>query len=71
MVHGNMAATLAEELSKQVQYAKTSTFPRQALYEVHGRITMAKDLSAISLDEYFKLNTECVRDGINNPKYFN
>jgi hypothetical protein len=71
LVHGSMVATLAKELSKQVEYAKTSTFPRQSLYEAHGRISMAFDLGAITTDEYFKLNSECVRDGINNPKYFN
>lgn len=59
-----------DKLFKKIEYAKTAILPQRALYEVHGRIEMAFELKAITLEEYLKLNTECVRDGINNPKYF-
>lgn len=62
---------LFDTLMKRISYAKTSLMPQQALYEAYGQIKMAFELKAITNDEFFKLNTECVRDGINNPKYFN
>lgn len=58
------------ELMKRVEYAKKTIIPRQALYEAHWMIKMARELDAITIDEYMRLNTECVRNGINNPKYF-
>jgi len=60
-----------EKLMKEIEYAKTSIMPRQNLFETYGRITMARELNAISKKEYFKLNNECVCKGINNPQYFN
>ena len=62
---------LFDKLSKQIEYAKTCLIPREALYEVYGGIKMALELKAITPEEFFILNSECVRDGINNPKYFN
>jgi len=59
-----------KNLMKRIEYAKTSTIPRDALYETYGAIKMAHELKAITTDEYFKLNHECVAEGINNPKYF-
>lgn len=59
-----------ETLQKEIVYAKTSVIPSEALHKTYGRITMARELNAISADEYMKLNHECVADGINNPKYF-
>lgn len=74
-VHINMIEdgqqTLVQKLMKEVEYAKASVFPRQSLYEVYGRIKMARDLNAITKDEFFALNHAGVYDGINNPKYFN
>jgi hypothetical protein len=61
---------LAKELQKRVDYAKTSILPIRALYEVYGQIKMARELNAITKDEFFDLNHSCVYDGINNPKYF-
>jgi len=60
-----------DKLMKRVEYAKTCLLPQQALYEVYGQIKMALELKAITSEEFFILNTECVRNGINNPKYFN
>lgn len=70
MVHGRTVTTLAEELSIQIKYAKTTCLPQRSLYEVHGKITMAHELNAISTDQYLKLEHECVYEGINNPRYF-
>ena len=51
-------------------YEKASVFPRQSLYEVYGRIKMARELNAITKVEFLTLNHACVYDGINNPKCF-
>lgn len=59
------------KLMKRIEYAKTCLIPQQALYEVYGGIKMAFELKAITSEEFFKLNEECVANGINNPKYFN
>jgi hypothetical protein len=57
-------------LQKEIEYAKKTIFPERELYKVYGRITMAKELEAITKEEYLDLNHSCVADGINNPKYF-
>jgi len=57
-------------LMKKIEYAKTSLSAQCALYEVYGAIKMAHELKAITSDEFFKLNHECVANGINNPQYF-
>ena len=59
-----------EKLMKEVEYAKKAVFKRQSLYQAYGRITMASELGAITPEEYLALSGACVRDGINNPKYF-
>lgn len=58
------------ELLKRVEGAKKSLSPINQLHEVYGQIKMAYELKAITGEEFFKLNTEAVRNGINNPKYF-
>jgi hypothetical protein len=59
-----------EKLMKEVKYAKTASFKRQSLYHTYGHITMARELGAITKNEYIELNHACVYDGINNPKYY-
>ena len=59
-----------EKLKKEIEFAKTSIMTNRNLYQVYGGIKMAHELKAISDEEYFKLNHDCVKDGINNPKYF-
>ena len=59
---------LYNQLSAQVEYAKTSIFPIRQLYYVHGLVTMARKLGAITADEYFELEHECIYKGINNPE---
>ncbi|MEG2429337.1 MAG: hypothetical protein RSA99_03045 [Oscillospiraceae bacterium] len=59
-----------EKLLNEINYAKTSTMPREALYQCYGRLMMAFELSAITSKQYMKLSHQCVADGINNPKYF-
>lgn len=61
---------LARKLQNDINMAKTSCFPRRALHYVNGQINMAKELQAITTAEYLALNNECVRNGINNPEYF-
>lgn len=57
-------------LQKETDYAKKSCFPRQSLSMVYGKILMARQLDAITHDEFMTLNHSCVADGINNPMYF-
>lgn len=59
-----------EKLMKEIDYAKNSVFPNRSLYHVYGKIKMAMELEAITVDEFMQLNHECVYNGINNPKYF-
>lgn len=59
-----------DKLLKKIEYAKTCCLPQRELYEVYGEIKMAWELNAITSDEFFKLNHECVANGINNPEYF-
>ena len=59
-----------EKLMKEIAYAKSSVMPQRELHKAYGRITMARELDAINIDEYLKLSHQCVCLGINNPKYF-
>ena len=59
-----------EKLMKEVEYAKKAVCKEISLYEALGRIKMARELEAITLEESLTLHGACVRDGINNPKYF-
>ena len=59
-----------ESLKKQVEYAKNSCSAREALYEAYGAIKMARELGALTKEEFMSLNHMCVADGINNPQYF-
>ena len=65
-----MVISVYEKLMKEIIYAKTSVLQSRALHETYGRITMARELDAINIDEYLKLSHQCVCLGINNPKYF-
>jgi len=61
---------MADKLIKRIEFAKTCLLPQRELYKVHGEINMAFELKAITPEEFFRLNHECVANGINNPKYF-
>jgi hypothetical protein len=63
--------TTFEKLKKEVEMVKKgSVEPRYQLYRLYGKAQMARELDAITLDEFMKLNHEIVAQGINNPKYF-
>lgn len=59
-----------EKLKKEVEEAKRSIIPRDALHLAYGKILMAYELKSITLQEYFELNGLCVKEGINNPRFF-
>lgn len=61
---------MLEKLKKQVEYAKKSCSARELLYEAYGAIKMARELGALTEEEFMNLNEMCVADGINNPQYF-
>lgn len=39
------------------------------LYECYGEVKMARKLSAITIEQYWKLTKSLVRSGINNQVY--
>ncbi len=53
------------KLEKEAKYALTSK-SRDLVYEVYGMAKTAYELKAITKEEFFKLNTMLIRDGINN-----
>ncbi len=59
-----------EKLIREIEYAKIATSKRQSLYQADGRITMARELNAVTEAEYMELSHACVYDGINNPMYY-
>lgn len=61
---------LRRDLLSEIENAKKSVMPMRELYFVYGKIRMAFDLDAITIDECMELNHKCVAEGINNPKYF-
>lgn len=61
---------LYESLLAEIKTAKTSCLPQRPLHTVHGRISMAYQLSAITAEEYIDLEHKCVAEGINNSEYF-
>ena len=67
-----MDKTAYEMIMEQVRRAKGSKgySPREAFCEAKGMLDMAFSLKAISKSEFFELNGIIVRDGINNPEYF-
>jgi hypothetical protein len=69
-VKGMKESTMYEKLEKEVKYAKSGGIPMHLLYQVHGKIIMAHELGAITTEEYLRLDSMAVYDGINNPKYF-
>jgi len=58
------------KLLDRIERAKKATIPRDALYESYGAIKMARELDAITTEEFLLLNHACVAEGINNPIYF-
>ena len=59
-----------ERLLKRAEYAKETAFPRESLYDVYGQVKMALELGAITEAEFMVLDTEIVKNGLNNPVYF-
>lgn len=60
---------IGEQLEKEIQYAKNSKSIK-LLYQALGAIKMARQLKAISTEEYLQLDRKCVYEGINNPETF-
>lgn len=56
-------------LKKKIIYAKSTLSPIRNLYEAKGAIDMARQLGAITHDQYIELDHKCVYEGINNPEY--
>lgn len=61
---------LYNSLLKEIEMAKTGPLSQRPLHTVHGKICMARQLGAITKDEYLDLEHRCVAEGINNPTYF-
>ena len=61
---------LFETLNKRADYAINSK-SRSLVYQTYGECLMAKELGAISLNEYLALNTRLVRNTMNNGPLWN
>lgn len=55
-------------LKKDIAYARTSR-SKELLYQAHGELLMACKLQAINVSEFLDLDTQVVRDGINNREF--
>lgn len=55
-----------ERLVKDAKYA-INTNSRDLIMETYGMAKMARELEYISFDEFMKLNSMLIRNGINNP----
>lgn len=64
-----MSDPIFRSLCREAEYAMNS---RNILlmYEAYGAAKMARELCAISKDEFFELNEKLVRSGINNPRSY-
>lgn len=62
-----MKRNIFEELLKKAEYALNSKSLTLA-YQTYGEACMARQLEAISYDEYLKLNEMLIYNGVNNPK---
>lgn len=52
------------------QIKQGNKMPRNELYRIYGKCEMARQLGALTIEEFMKLSHEVVAEGINNPKYF-
>lgn len=57
--------TVYERLLKDARYALNS-LSRDLVYETFGAAKMARNLEAITHDEFMTLNDLLIRDGLNN-----
>lgn len=62
----NAVNNIYDELRKEAAYALQS-HSRDLVYQTYGKASMARNLNAISKDEFSQLNTMLVRNGLNNP----
>lgn len=56
-------------LLKEARYAR-DIYRKNFVYLVYGKACMARDLKAITKEEFFDLNDLLIRDCINNPEWF-
>lgn len=62
-----MERNIFEELLKKAEYALNSK-SLVLVYRTYGEARMARQLGAISDNEYSELNEMLIRNGVNNPK---
>lgn len=60
----------AQLMVETEQTKQGSMMPKQELYRIYGKAQMARQLGALTLEEFMTLNHEIVAEGINNPEYF-
>lgn len=61
-----MKNTILDLLVKEIEFAIKSKSLTLA-YQAYGAVKMARQLGAISKEEFFELNEKVVVNGINNP----
>lgn len=64
-----MIKEIWEQLQKKADYARASRNLCR-MYEAYGMAKMAREMCAITKEQFMELNEKLVKRGINNPKSY-
>ena len=64
-----MIKEIWEQLQKRAEYARASR-NLELMYETYGMVKMARELRAITKEQFDALNEKLVRKGINDPRAY-
>ncbi len=64
-----MIKEIWEQLQKRAEYAVASR-NLELMYETYGMVKMAREMCAITKEQFAALNEKLVRKGINDPRAY-
>lgn len=64
-----MIKAIWEQLQKRAEYARASR-DLELMYETYGMVKMAREMCAITKEQFDALNEKLVRNGINDPRAY-
>lgn len=64
-----MIKAIWEQLQKRAEYARASR-NLELMYETYGMVKMAREMCAITKEQFDALNEKLVRKGINDPRAY-
>lgn len=64
-----MIKEIWEQLQKRAEYAVASR-NLELMYETYGMVKMAREMCAITKEQFDALNEKLVRKGINDPRAY-